>query len=332
MITLGINAAFHDSAAALVRDGALVAASEEERFTRIKHGKRPVPFSAWELPFNAIDDCLRQAGVTLAEVDHVAYSYDPQRFIGERLPDGAATLPMNLDAARDSAWESPWDPLFACYLVNAPRQLADGAPHHLRGRFKGVRHDGPFRFHYVDHHLSHQASAFLAAPFERCAVMTLDGRGEEATTAYGRWRDGRYEALGQVDMPHSLGMLYEKITSHLGFLHSSDEYKVMALAALGRPTQLDRFLELITVTPDGRYTIAEFDPVALFGPARERGAPLAQSHFDLTASLQQALERTVLQLAGRAARDERRTPARDGRRRRAQLRDERDAARRACLR
>ena len=88
MITLGINAAFHDSAAALVRDGALVAASEEERFTRIKHGKRPVPFSAWELPFNAIDDCLRQAGVTLAEVDHVAYSYDPQRFIGERLPGG----------------------------------------------------------------------------------------------------------------------------------------------------------------------------------------------------------------------------------------------------
>jgi carbamoyltransferase len=298
MITLGINAAFHDSAAALVRDGALVAASEEERFTRIKHGKRPVPFSAWELPFNAIDDCLRQAGVTLAEVDHVAYSYDPQRFIGERMPDGVASLPMNPDAAPDGAWDSPWDPLFACYVVNAPRQLVDGVPHHLRARFKDVRHDGPFRFHYVDHHLSHQASAFLAAPFERCAAMTLDGRGEAATTAYGRWRDGRYQALGQVEMPHSLGMLYEKITSHLGFLHSSDEYKVMALAALGRPTELDLFLELITVTPDGRYTIAEFDPVELFGPARARGAALTQFHFDLTASLQQALERTVLQLAG----------------------------------
>jgi carbamoyltransferase len=298
MITLGINAAFHDSAAALVRDGALVAASEEERFTRIKHGKRPVPFSAWELPFNAIDDCLRQAGVTLAEVDHVAYSYDPQRFIGQRLPGGVATLPMNLDAEAGGPWESPWDPLFACYLVNAPRQLADGAPHHLRARFKGVRHDGPYRFHYVDHHLSHQASAFLAAPFERCAVMTLDGRGEEATTAYGRWRDGAYEALGQVEMPNSLGMLYEKITTHLGFLHSSDEYKVMALAAMGRPTQLDLFQELITVSPDGRYTIAPFDAAELFGPARERGAPLTQAHFDLTASLQQALERTVIQLAG----------------------------------
>jgi carbamoyltransferase len=297
MITLGINAAFHDSAATLVRDGELVAAAEEERFTRIKHAKRPVPFSAWELPFNAIDYCLREAGVTLAEVDHVAYSYDPERFIRDRMPDGRAVLPMDLAQAQPGPWESPWDPLFACYLANAPRQLVDGAPHHLRRRFQGARHDGPFRFHYVDHHLCHQASAFLAAPFDRCAVMTLDGRGEEATTAYGTWRDGRYEAIGQVDMPHSLGMLYEKMTTHLGFLHSSDEYKVMALAALGRPTMADRFLEMIQVLPDGRYTIADFDPVALFGPARERGGPLTQAHFDLTASLQEALERTVLRLA-----------------------------------
>jgi len=297
MITLGINAAFHDSAAALVRDGQLVAAAEEERFTRIKHGKRPVPFSAWELPFNAIDYCLREAGITLAEVDHVAYSYDPARFIGQRMPDGRASLPMDLASHSHEAWESPWDPLFACYLLNAPRQLADGAPHHLQKRFKGVRHDGPFKFHFIDHHLCHQASAFLASPFERCAVMTLDGRGEDATTAYGRWTPDGYEALGQVNMPHSLGMLYEKMTTHLGFLHSSDEYKVMALAALGKPTQVDRFLSLIDVLPDGRYEIADFDPVALFGPARERGGPMTQAHFDLTASLQQALERTVLSLA-----------------------------------
>ncbi|HEY8976665.1 MAG TPA: carbamoyltransferase C-terminal domain-containing protein [Burkholderiaceae bacterium] len=297
MITLGINAAFHDSAAALVRDGVLVAAAEEERFSRIKHGKRPVPFSAWELPFAAIDYCLREAGITLADVDHVAYSYDPARFVRDRLPNGFALLPMDLDSVERSDWDSPWDPLFACHLVNAPRQLADGAPHHLQARFRGVRHDGPFRFHYLDHHLCHQASAFLAAPFERCAVMTLDGRGEEATTAYGRWRDGRYEALGEVTMPHSLGLLYEKITSHLGFLHSSDEYKVMALAALGKPTMVGRFLEMIEIGANGRYTIADFDPVALFGPARERGAPLEQHHFDLTASLQLALERTVLRLA-----------------------------------
>ena len=87
----------------------------------------------------------------------------------------------------------------------------------------------------MNHHLSHQASAFLAAPFSRCAVMTLDGRGERATTTYGRYRDDCYEPLGEVQVPHSLGILYEQITHHLGFLHSSDEYKVMALAAMGSP-------------------------------------------------------------------------------------------------
>jgi carbamoyltransferase len=297
MITLGINAAFHDSAAALVIDGRLVAAAEEERFTRIKHGKRPVPFSAWELPFHAIDYCLAEAGVTLADVDHVAYSYDPQRFIRERLRGDVVTLPLQPSAHERGAWESVWDPLFACYIVNAPRQLAAGAPHHLKKRFAGVRHDGPFQWHFVDHHVAHQASAYLAAPFGHCAVMTLDGRGEEATTTYGRYADGVYQPIGEVLMPHSLGLLYERITSHLGFLHSSDEYKVMALAALGRPVYLDTFRSLVSVGPEGRYRIEPFDPAALFGPARERGAALEQRHFDLTASLQAVLEETVLKLA-----------------------------------
>jgi carbamoyltransferase len=297
MITLGINAALHDSAAAIVIDGELVAASEEERYTRIKHAKRPVPFSAWELPFHAIDDCLQQACVRLADVDHVAYSYDPSRFIRGRLRGDVIELPLHPSGVPDGHWENPWDPLFASYVLNAPHQLADGAPHHLKARFAGVSHDGPYRWHFVEHHLSHQASAFLAAPFDRCAVLTLDGRGEDATTAYGRYRNGVYQPLGEVTMPHSLGLLYERITSHLGFLHSSDEYKVMALAALGRPTQLSVFRDLVHVDADGRYRIAPFDPISLFGPARRRGDPLEQRHFDLTASLQAVLEETVLQLA-----------------------------------
>ena len=298
MITLGINAAFHDSAATLVIDGRLVAAAEEERFTRIKHAKRPVPFTAWELPFNAIDYCLQEAGIHLRDVDHVAYSYDPARFDTGGNTDGAAGLPVTpADYARADG-RSPWDALFACYIRNAPRQLVDGAPHHLRKRFAGVRYDGPHVFHFVAHHLCHQASAFLAAPFDSCAVMTIDGRGESATTAYGRWRDGRYETLGEVHMPHSLGMLYEKITGHLGFLHSSDEYKVMALAALGAPRRVGAFLELIDVRDNGAFSIAEFDPAVVFGPARERGRPMEQHHFDLAASLQQALERTMLRLTG----------------------------------
>jgi hypothetical protein len=111
MITLGINAAFHDSAAALVIDGAVVAASEEERFTRIKHGKRPLPFTAWELPFHAIDDCLRQAGLRLVDVDHVAYSYDPQRFLQRFLQGRAAgaaiSLPLEPSATGAGPWRTP---------------------------------------------------------------------------------------------------------------------------------------------------------------------------------------------------------------------------------
>ena len=296
MITLGLNAAFHDSAAALMVDGTVIAAAEEERFTRIKHAKRPVPFTAWELPFNAIDFCLARAGVKLADIDHVAYSFDPLHFIGDRL-DGAdgLTLPLEPSAQAASPWESPWDPLFAAYIVNAPGQLADGAPLHLRSRLGGVSaKDAPYRWHFVDHHMCHQASAFLAAPFARCAVLTLDGRGEHATTTYGRHVDSRYEGLGEVTMPHSLGMLYERVTQHLGFLHSSDEYKVMALAALGVPRLAGLLREHVRVGAGGQFRIAPMDLTAMFGPARVPGTAIGQQHFDLAASLQAVLEETVL--------------------------------------
>jgi carbamoyltransferase len=302
VITLGLNAAFHDSAAALVIDGAVVAAAEEERFSRIKHAKRPVPFSAWELPFAAIDYCLRQADLTLRDVEHVGYSFDPQFFIGGRLDDGGAAetipLPLEPSAHPTNGWENPWDPLFAAHTINAPRQLADGAPHHLRKRLAGVAPTAaPYRWHFVNHHLCHQASAFLAAPFERCAVMTLDGRGEHATTCYGSYRAGHYSQLGEVRMPNSLGMLYERFTTHLGFLHSSDEYKVMALAALGQPRFRAVLAERIKVLPQGQFTVAPMDLEALFGPKRRAGEPLEQRHFDVAASLQSVLEETALALA-----------------------------------
>ncbi len=300
MISLGINAAFHDSAAALVVDGRLVAAAEEERFTRIKHAKRPVPFSAWELPFHAIDYCLSVAGVELGRIDHVAYSLSPERFLNGRLSDDRLVLPLRPGPAHRQGWDSEWDPLFACHVINADRQLVDGAPHHLSARFAGAAAERAYRFHFVDHHLCHQASAFLAAPFDDCAVMTLDGRGEIATTAYGRWHDDRYQPLGEVQVPHSLGLLYERITSHLGFLHSSDEYKVMALAAFGEPRYLEAFREIVTVErgdAGGNYRIADFDPTECFGPARRRGEPLVARHFDVACSLQAILEESVLALA-----------------------------------
>jgi carbamoyltransferase len=298
MITLGINAVFHDPAACLVRDGVVVAAAEEERFTRIKHGKRPVPFSTWELPFHAIDFCLAQAGISLRDVDHVAYSFDPWLLMGQRRHDATITLPLEPSAHPvPEEWTAAWDPLFLSSVVNAPRHLASGAPHHLSARFQGVSASGPWRWHFVPHHLAHAASAFLPSPFPEAAIMTLDGRGERATTCYGAGRGAHMEILGQVEMPHSLGLLYEDVTAHLGFLHSSDEYKVMALASYGTPRYLGAFREAIQLAGEGRYTIRMDALQEVLGPPRVRGSAVETRHHDLASSLQAALEETVLALA-----------------------------------
>ena len=298
MYTLGINAAYHDSAACLVRDGVVLAAAEEERFTRVKHGKRPIPFSAYELPYAAIAYCLGAAGIRLVDVDHVAYSYDPYLLLGRRRDDAIISLPLEPSAHPTPAeWESAWDPLFLASIANAPRHLASGAPHHLRERFRDARADGPYRWHFVEHHIAHAASAFHASPYTSAAVMTLDGRGERATTTYSVGAGNRLERIGQVDYPHSLGLLYERVTEYLGFLPSSDEYKVMALASFGTPAYLDKFRAMIMLEPDGQYTIDEPRLEERFGPARRRGEPLEQRHYDLARSLQLALEETVLALA-----------------------------------
>ncbi len=293
MLTLGINAAFHDCSACIVRDGIVLAAAEEERFTRIKHGKRPVPFTTWQLPFHAIDYCLREAGVPLASVDHVAYAYDPWL----QLDRGCKSITLPLQPSESGA-ASPWEPLALCHIVNAPRQLAGGAPHHLRERFAGVRPDGPCRWHFVEHHRAHEASAFLASPFDDCAVLAIDGRGERATASYGLYQDGHYQRLRQLDLPHSLGLLYEAVTAHLGFLHSSDEYKVMALASYGQPLYAPQLAQRVRWLGHGDCRIEPIDCNALFGDARPRSAPLLQRHFDIARSLQQVLEDTVLQMAG----------------------------------
>ncbi|MGN6699306.1 MAG: carbamoyltransferase family protein [Thermomicrobiales bacterium] len=297
MYTLGINAAFHDSSACLVDDGRVVAAAEEERFTRVKHGKRPIPFSTYELPYHAIDYCLREAGIVLTGVDHVAYSFDPYLLLGRHADDATITLPLEPSAhPTPEEWEAAWDPLFLASIVNAPRQLAGGAPHHLAARFRGARADGPYQWHFVEHHIAHAASAFHASPFTHAAVLTLDGRGEHATTTYNTGCGNCLERLGQVNFPHSLGLLYEQLTGYLGFLHSSDEYKVMALASYGEPRYAKAFRDAIRVGEGGQYTIAPLHLTERFGPARLRGGPLEQRHFDIARSLQVVLEETVLEL------------------------------------
>ncbi|MEZ2352449.1 carbamoyltransferase [Caballeronia sp. RCC_10] len=299
MYTLGINAVYHDSAAALVHDGVVIAAAEDERFTHVKHAKRPVPFSTWQLPFDAIDYCLKEAGIELADVDHIAYSYDPHLFSGmPKQAKATITLPfMPSEHVSTNPSESPWDPLFLSYIANARGQLIDGAPHHLKKRFVSGGRAPRFEWHHVDHHLSHEASAFLAAPYENAAVLTMDGRGEGVTTSLGQFVDGEYQRVKQVELPHSLGLLYEAVTDYLGFLHSSDEYKVMALASFGKPAYVDQFREIVKYRNDGSYTVDAPRLVERFGPRRERGGPLTQHHYDIAHSLQVVLEETALELA-----------------------------------
>ncbi len=266
MFTLGINAAFHDSSACIINNGKLIAAAEEERFTQIKHGKRPIPFSAYELPFHAIHYCLEMAGIHLNEVDHVAYSFDPYLLLGEEKGKPKIEIPLEPGMETGpSKWTSPWDPLFLSSIVNAPAQLVDGYPHHLQKRFKGTRHN-QLQWHFVEHHIAHAASAYYPSPFKSAAVLTLDGRGEVATTTYNIGKGNELIRIGQVNMPHSLGLLYERVTSYLGFLHSSDEYKVMALASYGKPVFINDFREMIHVEANGQYTIDNERLEERFGP------------------------------------------------------------------
>jgi carbamoyltransferase len=297
MYTLGLNAAFHDSSACIVKDGLLLAAAEEERFTHYKHGKRPIPFSTYELPFHAIDYCLKAAGIHLNDVDHFAYAFDPHLLLGEQhVNQSMIMIPLKPGERQDSElWLSPWDPLFISAIMNAADQLVDGWPHHLQPRFIGTERIDR-KWHYVDHHLSHAVSAFYPSPFAKAAVMTLDGRGERATTSYYSGEGAALDLIGQVNMPNSLGLLYEKVTTHLGFLHSSDEYKVMALASYGEPVFADDFRAMIHVQGDGTYTIDDVDFDGLFGARRKKNDPFTSHHFNIAHSLQLVLQEVVLEL------------------------------------
>jgi carbamoyltransferase len=265
---LGINAIFHDPAAALVIDGQTVAAAEEERFSRRKHGKRPVPFSAWELPEQAAAWCLRSAGIAASDLDAVAYSFDP-----------ALARP-----ADEMGLHDPWDHLRLTYARTAPGFLATALP--------GL---DPAAVRYVPHHVAHAASAGLASPYDDVDVLVLDGRGESASHLSGRYNSGVLDVFASQSLPHSLGLLYEAVTEHLGFLRSSDEYKVMALASYGRPRHLPELRRSVYTTGDGGFRTDPVDWSSLV-KARAADEPWNDDHADLAASVQQLLEETLLDL------------------------------------
>ncbi|MDQ1732647.1 MAG: carbamoyltransferase [Pseudonocardiales bacterium] len=269
MRILGINALYHDPSAAIVIDGTTVAAAEEERFSRRKHGKRPVPFAAWELPELAARWCLEQAAIRAEDLDAVLYSFDPAL----RLP------PAELGVI------DPWDDLRQEYAMRAPEFLASSLP--------GL---DPAQVQFVAHHVAHAASAGLAAPYGgNCAVLVLDGRGERHSHLAGEFRGGRLEILHSQALPHSLGLLYEDATEHLGFLRSSDEYKVMALASYGKPRHLPYLRTLVHARDDGGFVTSGVDWGAL-AKRRLPDEPWGAEHADLACSLQAVLEEVLLDL------------------------------------
>ncbi|QKV73115.1 carbamoyltransferase C-terminal domain-containing protein [Amycolatopsis sp. Hca4] len=267
MRILGINAVFHDPAAALVVDGEIVAAAEEERFSRRKHGKQAVPFSTWEQPAQAAAWCLEQAGLSAKDLDAVGYSYDPA-LVEPGLP------------GHDPSGEE------------LRTEFAKRAPLFLKSALPGL---DPGIVKFVRHHVAHAASAALAAPFGDCAVLVADGRGESTSYLAGEYRDGRFKELAAQKLPHSLGLLYEDLTEHCGFARSSDEYKVMALASYGTPEFLDELCEHVHVTGDGGFRAAGVN-LADLAPRREAGEELTRRHADLAASVQKVLEDILLEL------------------------------------
>jgi len=266
---LGINALYHDPAAALVVDGEVVAAAEEERFSRRKHGKRPLPWSAWELPELSAAWALAEAGLTPADLDAVAYSFDPRL----------------MPSPQETGLHDQGDVMRKMYAEQAPSFLA----HYLPGLDEQ-------KVVYVPHHVAHAASAGLAAPYPTNSVLVLDGRGEAVSHLAGRYNEeGKLDVLASQALPHSLGLLYEDLTDHLGFLRSSDEYKVMAMASYGRPRFATELEQVIHATGDGGFRTEKID-FAQFAPRLATGQRWTPDHADLAASVQLRLEEVLLDL------------------------------------
>ena len=266
---LGVNAVFHDPAAALLVDGEIVAAAEEERFSRRKHGKPPVAFSTWELPEQAMAFCLAEAGLEPADLDAVGYSYDP---------DLAPQVDGDVTAA---AWEG----LRTLYVQRAPLFLRTSLP--------GL---DPEKVRWVPHHVAHAASATFASGMDPCDVLVIDGRGERASHLAGSFAGGNLQVLAAQALPHSLGLLYEDLTAHLGFRRSSDEYKVMAMASYGEPSWLGELRALVRVDGRGGFAVGAVD-LERFAPALAPGDSFTRAHADLAASVQRRLEEVLIDLA-----------------------------------
>ncbi len=298
MQVLGISAYYHDAAAALVRDGAIVAAAQEERFTRKRHDS--------SFPSHAVEYCLAEGGTRLADVDYVAF-YDKPFLKFERLLETyVAFAPRGFESFRMAIPIWLREKLFLKDLLKRELMAYD------------ERYDWEGRLRFSEHHLSHAASAFYPSPFEEAAVLNMDGVGEWATTSLAIGRGNQLAMVKEIHFPHAQGLLYSAFTYYTGFKVNSGEYKLMGLAPYGEPRFAPLILEkLVDVKEDGSFRLDQsyFNYCtgltmtsprfhALFGgPPRKPEDPLTQRDMDLAASVQAVTEEIVLKLTRAIARE-----------------------------
>lgn len=303
VIILGVNAYHGDASACIIRDGILVAAAEEERFRRIKH---------WAgFPSEAIRYCLLEAGVSLKEVDHIAVNRNPSANFLKKALFAFLNKP-SLAAVKDRFQNAE-------KVKGIPKSIAEGL---------GVpESEINAKIHNIEHHLAHLASSFLVSPFERAAVVSVDGFGDFVSTMWGVGDGNHISASNKVNFPHSLGLFYLAITQYLGFPNYGDEYKVMGLAPYGRPVELCKMREIVRLLPEGFFELNldyfrhHSDGVSmvweggepkigrvfsdklvdLLGPSRSKDEPLSQRHWDIAASAQEIYEEAFFHLLNHVA-------------------------------
>jgi carbamoyltransferase len=292
MRILGISAYYHDSSAALIQDGAILAAAQEERFTRKKHDAR--------FPINAIEYCLRNGGFSPEEIDYVVF-YDKPFLKFERLLETyLAFAPKGFNSFRKAIPVWLKEKLFQKKLILEELQKY------------GFKKNLESRLLFSEHHLSHAASAFFPSPFTSAAILTMDGVGEWATSSLALGKENKIEIQKEIHFPHSIGLLYSAFTYYIGFKVNSGEYKLMGLAPYGEPTYMQKILDhLIDLKADGsfRLDLSYFNYCTgltmtsdlfhdLFGaPPRSSESQLTQKHMDIAASIQKVTEEVVLRLA-----------------------------------
>lgn len=300
MYILGLNAYHADSSAAIFKDGVMIAATEEERFRRVKH---------WAgFPSMAVQFCLKEAGISLAQVDHIAIGRDPKAKMDKKI--------LFLLKNPGGGWNAVLD------RVKNARKVASIEEEFIKIDASVAKQDIKRKIHQVEHHRSHLASAFFASPFEEAALLSIDGSGDFSTTMIGVGRGNQIEVLDSVDFPHSVGLFYTAFTQLLGFPHYGDEYKVMGLAPYGEARYVDRLKEVINFTDDGLFVLDQkyfrsaksgiisygndHIPVVAplysewmvdkFGAVRQKSEELSQYHKDLAASVQRFTEQLIFHI------------------------------------